>query len=168
MSDPIAAPPKLSIEQRQATLRTAINNYTALGYRVINQTDSTAQLVRPKQFSCLIASLSLLCFGVGVLFYIFFFMAMKDAIVFIAVDDYGTVSYNGFVPRARKAPTPISVQFAETRDAFLRSTVGMRLSELWNSGSGGKLSVLIGVGAITAIPVVTCGLLWLMMTATPR
>lgn len=81
----------LGASQRSAALDAAIRQYVASGFRVVSQTPVTAQLVRPKQFSCAIATLSLLVFGVGFLVYVFYFAAMRDDVYFLTVDEAGTV-----------------------------------------------------------------------------
>lgn len=81
----------LDINQRSAALDGAIRQYIAAGFRVASQTPVSAQLVRPKQFSCAIATLSLLVFGVGFLIYIFYFAAMRDDVYFLTVDESGNV-----------------------------------------------------------------------------
>lgn len=157
MSDPIAAPMKLSTEDRRARLHQAINYYVPLGYRVINQTDATAQLVRPKQFSFLIAAFTFLCtFSVLFWLYILFFIAMKDAVMFIAVNEQGVVSYNGRVYTYTKSPSRFAAQLGDIRHALASTVAGQRLGELWNSGAGGKLSVLTGVGMLGLIVMFCC------------
>lgn len=142
--------PAVSLEDRRARLLQAINWYQALGYRVVSQTDTTAQLVRPKRFSCLLASLTFLCFGIGIIFYLFIYMAMRDSTMYIVVDDDGIVSYNGRVPASRsdRPPSSLSVQFREMVQGFSGTTVGTRLIGLWDSGIGGRLSIAISVGTV--------------------
>ena len=81
----------LSIEQRREILQREINKYIRQGYRVINQTDTTAQLVRPKRFSCLWATFWLFMLIVGLLVYIFYYMSKRDEQIYILVDEYGRV-----------------------------------------------------------------------------
>lgn len=81
----------LSLDQRSAALDAAIRQYIAAGFRVASQTPVSAQLVRPKQFSCAIATLSLLVFGVGVLVYLFYYAALRDDVYFLTVDESGSV-----------------------------------------------------------------------------
>ena len=82
---------KVSLEARKQALTAAIARYVRQGYRVVNQTDTTAQLVRPKQFSCLWATLWFLVFGIGLLIYIFYYMSKKDDILYLIVDEFGRV-----------------------------------------------------------------------------
>ncbi len=79
------------LETRRAALQARINQYLSQGYRVVSQTDTTAQLVRPKKFSCLIAVLALLVLVIGLLIYLFYYMGKKDDSVYLTVDDYGRV-----------------------------------------------------------------------------
>jgi hypothetical protein len=64
-------------------LQKEINRYVNQGYRVVSQTETTAQLIRPKQFSCLFASLWFLLFGVGLLFYLFYYWSKKDDTIYL-------------------------------------------------------------------------------------
>ena len=79
----------LSIKERQAILERTIGDYVRRGYRVVSSTETTAQLLKQKQFSCLWASLWFLLFGIGLLFYVFYHAAKKDTIIYIAVDEWG-------------------------------------------------------------------------------
>lgn len=81
----------LSLEQRQKILSRVIANYSAAGWRVTAQTGASVQMVKPKSFSCLWASLWFLMFGIGLLFYLFYYWAKKDETVFITVDEFGTI-----------------------------------------------------------------------------
>jgi hypothetical protein len=81
----------LTIEQRRAILEQMIQKYVRLGYRVLSQTDTSAQLVKPKQFSCLVATILLLLLILPLLIYLFMYMAEKDRTVYVTVDEYGRV-----------------------------------------------------------------------------
>jgi len=80
-----------SLDERRAILQEVIIHYTEKGWRVVSQTDTTAQLIHPKEFSCLLAGCSLLLFGIGFLFYIFAYLAERDLSAYIVVDKYGRV-----------------------------------------------------------------------------
>jgi len=84
-----------SIEQRTAILEEQIGQLVRQGYRVISRTQTTAQLVKPKEFSLLWALLWLLVtlcvFGLGILVYLFYYLAQKDKTVYLEVDPYGQV-----------------------------------------------------------------------------
>lgn len=72
----------LTIEQRRAILQKEINGYAKNGWRVISQTDTTAQLVKPKRLSCLWAILTV---GIALLLY----LAAKDETAYLEVDEKG-------------------------------------------------------------------------------
>jgi uncharacterized membrane protein len=81
----------LSVAERTAILNKEIARYTKKGFRIIDQTPTSAQLAKPRTFSCLFATLWFLLFGVGLLIYLFWYLAKKDTIVFITVDEQGRV-----------------------------------------------------------------------------
>jgi hypothetical protein len=70
-------------------LEEMIRRYTVGGYRVVNQTTTTAQLVKPKEFSAIWAVLWFLVFGFGVLVYIFYYMGKRDTIVHLSLNAEG-------------------------------------------------------------------------------
>jgi hypothetical protein len=80
-----------STEERREILQREINKHLKQGYRVVSQTDTTAQLVKPKQFSCLWATLWLLVLLIGLLIYIFYYMSQRDGQLYIEVDEYGRI-----------------------------------------------------------------------------
>lgn len=82
---------EMTIERRREILQREIAGYLKQGYRVVSQTDVTAQLVKPKQFSCLWAIIWTLVVGIGLLFYLFWYWAAKDQTVYIEVDEHGRV-----------------------------------------------------------------------------
>jgi hypothetical protein len=62
------------------------------GYRVVSQTDFTAQLVKPKQFSILWFVLwLLLAVGPALLYVLYYFAVKKDRAIFIEIDEAGWV-----------------------------------------------------------------------------
>ena len=79
-------------EQRREILQQRINQYIRQGYRVVSQTDTTAQLIKPKQFSCLWATLWFLLFGIGILVYLFYYASKRDEQIYLEVDIYGGVT----------------------------------------------------------------------------
>ena len=103
-----------SMATRRAALHNSIATYLAQGYRVVSQTDTTAQLVKPKQFSCLLAAIGAALFwtGFGLLFlvgYVIYYLASKDQQIYIMVDEYGTVSGTGgtaAIPRYQGPTAP--------------------------------------------------------------
>lgn len=82
---------RLPLEARKRILERQIAWWSGRGYRVVSRTDTTAQLTRPKQFSCLWATLWFLLFGIGLLVYVFYYMSKRDDVVYIEVDDWGKV-----------------------------------------------------------------------------
>lgn len=81
----------ISPEQRREALQKEINKYVSRGFRVVSQTDTTAQLMKPKTFGFLWALAWLLLFGVGILVYLFYYWAKKDETVYLQVDEEGRV-----------------------------------------------------------------------------
>ena len=78
----------IPLEARQAALQQAIGEYLRQGYRVLSQTDSTAQLVRPKKFS-------VVWFLLTVGFYLFYhILVKKERQVYLQVDASGAVLRN--------------------------------------------------------------------------
>ena len=55
------------------------------GYQVIQQTNTSAQLVKKKKFSFFWAFMWFLLMGVGILVYIFYYMAKRDQLVYLQV-----------------------------------------------------------------------------------
>ena len=83
---------ELSLDERRTILEKTIARYSRRGFRIENRTDTTAQLVKRKEFSCLAASLWFLLFGIGILVYIvFYYMGKKDTVIFVEVDPRGRV-----------------------------------------------------------------------------
>lgn len=85
------ARPVLSLESRRAALDQELGQWSRRGYRVVSRTDTTAQLVKPKRFSCLWATLWFLVFGVGFLIYLFYYAGKKDSVIYLEVDPLGRV-----------------------------------------------------------------------------
>ena len=87
-----APPPSLSMEQRRAILQRAITASVSHGFQVVNQTDTSAQLLRKKNFSCLWSILWFLLFGVGLIIYLLYYAAKRDELLYISVDERGKVT----------------------------------------------------------------------------
>lgn len=74
------------MEQIHPLLAQEIQKYVKRGYRVVSQTETTAQLVKPKQFGCLTATLlTIFTIGLFLLFYIFYYASKRDEIIYLAV-----------------------------------------------------------------------------------
>lgn len=67
-----------------ATLDAKIRRYVRKGYVVQSQTDTSAQLVKPKKFSFLWAFVWLMFFGVGILVYLLYYWAKRDHVVYLS------------------------------------------------------------------------------------
>jgi hypothetical protein len=81
----------LQSEQRREILQQEINKYLKRGYRVISQTDTTAQLIKPKRFSFLWAVAWFFVFGFGLLIYVFWYLSRKDETIYLEVSSNGQV-----------------------------------------------------------------------------
>jgi len=81
----------VTLEQRRAALQREINGYLKRGFRVVSQTETTAQLLKPKTFSLLWALLWFLLAGIGLLVYLIWYWAKRDETVYLEVDDRGRV-----------------------------------------------------------------------------
>jgi hypothetical protein len=76
----------LDTAEQRAVLQREIHRFIQQGYRVVSQTDTTAQLVKPKRFSLLWFFLLL-----G-LFYIPFYLFARDKTVYLTVDPLGRLT----------------------------------------------------------------------------
>jgi len=81
-----------TLEERRRILQNEVQKYIRQGFRVISQTETTAQLVRPKRFSFLWAFLWLLLLGVGLIVYLLWYWSRRDETVYLQVDEQGRVS----------------------------------------------------------------------------
>jgi hypothetical protein len=66
--------------------------YVQRGFRVVNQTPTSVQLVRPKKFSFLWAVAWFFLCGFGVLVYIFYYMGKRDSQIYLSVDQWGRLN----------------------------------------------------------------------------
>lgn len=72
-------PPRLDI-----ALEDRIQYYVRRGYRVVNRTETTAQLLRPKTFSFVWASFWFIFgLGFGIFFYLFYYLAKQDSTLYL-------------------------------------------------------------------------------------
>ena len=79
------------IEARHAALQQAIGEYLAQGYRVLSQTDTTAQLVKPKQFGTLWFILWLLTGVLWIVYLVYYLAVKREGRVYLQVDPSGVV-----------------------------------------------------------------------------
>ncbi len=77
----------LTLEERKSILEKQISILSQRGYRVTSRTDTTATLVKPKEFSFIWALLWFLVFGIGILIYIFYYMSKKDHVIYLNIDE---------------------------------------------------------------------------------
>ena len=81
MSDPGSPEPPILQEE--------INRLVHKGYRVVSQTERSAQLVKPKKFSFWWALIWFLVFGVGLVVYLIYYAGKKDQQVYLTIDAGG-------------------------------------------------------------------------------
>lgn len=81
----------MTTEMRRNVLEQEIQSYVRKGYRVLSQTDTSAQLVKPKKFNALLAILLLIMMVLPFIVYLLIYMAAKDKTVYITVDPQGRV-----------------------------------------------------------------------------
>jgi hypothetical protein len=83
---------ELSAAQRQEILKQEIARYVGHGWVVVNETETSANLVRKKRFSFWWALLWFLFLIVGLIVYIFYYLSKDDETLYIDVDSSGKVS----------------------------------------------------------------------------
>lgn len=89
---PAATPSVTSTETRRAALQQRINQYVRRQYRVVSQTDYTAQLVKPKRFSFIWAVIWLILAVLPFLLYLGYHIFLKrESQVYLTVDEQGRV-----------------------------------------------------------------------------
>lgn len=81
----------ISAEARNAILQREVASYLRKGFRVVSQTHTTAQLVKPKKFSFVWAFLWLLVWFFGILVYLIYYAAKRDEQVYLEIDERGFV-----------------------------------------------------------------------------
>lgn len=87
----VQSPNTKSIEERRSILQKEVTNYVRRGFRVVSQTDTTAQLVKAKKFSFLWAFIWLLALGIGLIVYLLWYWAKRDEQVYLEVDANGKI-----------------------------------------------------------------------------
>ena len=66
-----------------------IQYWASKGYTLQTRTTTTAQLVKRKKFSGFFAFLWFLCFGVGIVVYLLYYLSKRDRWVYVSIDRYG-------------------------------------------------------------------------------
>lgn len=84
--------PLYPTEARRRILLQVVHQLSDSGWEIVSQTDTTAQLKRPKEFGCALLLLTL-AFGLGILIYIL--TAVPK--IYIEVDELGRISATGQV-----------------------------------------------------------------------
>ncbi len=85
-------------EQCKNILQTEIDRHLREGFRVLSQTDFTAQLVKPKKFSggwIIAAILGLLFWVVGAVVVVILYALTSEETIHISVSSTGLISYDG-------------------------------------------------------------------------
>lgn len=72
-------------------LQFVIDNYADAGFIIVYRDARSAQLRRPKKFSFIFAFLWFWFFGIGLVIYILYYLAKRDEVVYLTLDDTGQV-----------------------------------------------------------------------------
>lgn len=83
-------PNSMTLEERKHILDQEITKYQREGWRVLNQTDTTAQLLYETKPSCLLAIILAIFFIVPAILYLMFYKGTKK--LFLEVNDQGKVT----------------------------------------------------------------------------
>ena len=87
----MSQPTQMSLSERTYILDSEVERYVRRGYRFVSGTPTTAQLVKPKEFSFLWATVWLFVLVIGLVVYILYYTSKKDDLIHLEVDVYGTV-----------------------------------------------------------------------------
>jgi hypothetical protein len=82
------------LDERRAILQHEMYRWLPFGYRVLSQAETSAQLVRPKQFSFPVALL-LVFTVVGFPIYVLWYLTRRDHTAYLEVDDSGRILLDG-------------------------------------------------------------------------
>lgn len=84
----------VTIEVRRAALQNEIAAYSRNGYHIVSQTETTAQLLKPKQFGTIWFLAWLLLTFFGAFAYLAYHLAAKrESQVYLQVDEFGVVHH---------------------------------------------------------------------------
>lgn len=78
--------PRWLITQAPGDLKGQIQKAISYGYHVTSQTATTAQLMRQKHFSCLLATVLFLFFAIPFFIYLFYYLAKKDDAIYLDIE----------------------------------------------------------------------------------
>jgi len=70
------------------TLENMVEYYVGCGYKVVSRTDTSAQLVREKHFSCLLATFLFLFLAIPFFIYLFWYMQKGDYKIYIRLINF--------------------------------------------------------------------------------
>lgn len=79
----------MSVDARKVRLEQEINKYVRQGWRVISRTDTTAQLQRDKQASCLLALILAIFLIVPAVLYLLLYRGTEN--LYLQVDEQGRI-----------------------------------------------------------------------------
>ncbi len=82
----MAQNPQWLVNKYPKNLKGQIRELIGKGYVVVSQDATSAQLVRKKTFSFLIAFLSLFVFGFGFLLYLIWYLAKRDDLIYLDLE----------------------------------------------------------------------------------
>ena len=99
----------MPLDQHVAILERKIAEYINKGFRLQSRSDTTAQLIKPKKFSFLLAALGLLFWGLGLILYLLYFWSRKDQVVFLQVDAQGKIHDSSIGSNAAATDSKIPV-----------------------------------------------------------
>ena len=83
---------EIQLSERSDILSHEINKYANFGYRIVSRTETSAQLVKPKEFSFIAALLWFILLGVGLIIYLLYYLSKKDDAVYLMVSKNGKVN----------------------------------------------------------------------------
>lgn len=75
-----------------AALQREIDSYVRKGFRVVSQTETAAQLVRPKHFSFPLFLLFFILAVLPAVLYVLYYVGKRDKTVYLSVDENGTIT----------------------------------------------------------------------------
>lgn len=78
--------PRWLITQAPGDLKGQIQKAISYGYHVTSQTATTAQLVRQKSFSCLLATVLFFFLAIPFFIYLFYYLAKKDDAIYLDIE----------------------------------------------------------------------------------
>ena len=90
----------LPLQHRRELLDQMVINYTRRGFKLINRTETTANLTKPKEFNWTIFVISILLFVIGLgllllIVYLIVYAFTRDKTVYLEVDSGGRILQNG-------------------------------------------------------------------------